>query len=295
MFTYLKEDCQQNKQLSSKNYRSHPLLGLRTINTCKKLGSMNKWAHQNFFAVVKQEKVCAIFGGDASSDWFSPRQNIDSLKLCCWIPNMKSICLNKFTDSNFYPVTEADEILLEKVRDHVVCGFSIVLTRKPVVDESFLQKTTTYANQLLELMPANYTPIWCVNPCPLVFIRVGISIHEPVVSHPDKTSFEKIVMNFFQRTRPDCKIDNFYTTGTQKKIDCFSVAGFCSHCNTVSKAMGCFYHFCLCQELRPSLSEEVNKRDSKNRELTRFVETTLYTGKKLHCYRNAGAWMVETA
>ena len=74
-------------------------------------------------------------------------------------------------------------------------------------------------------------------------------------------------MSCFQRTRPDCKNENFYTTGRQKKTDCFSVDGFCSHCNTVFEAMGCFYHFCPCQELRPSLTEEDIKRSSRKREL----------------------------
>ena len=45
----------------------------------------------------------------------------------------------------------------------------------------------TFANLLLEMMPANHIPIRCVNPCPLVFIRVGISIQKRVDSHPDKT------------------------------------------------------------------------------------------------------------
>ena len=45
----------------------------------------------------------------------------------------------------------------------------------------------TYANLLLELMPANYIPTRCVNPCQLVFIRVRISIQKRVVSHLDKT------------------------------------------------------------------------------------------------------------
>ena len=80
-------------------------------------------------------------------------------------------------------------------------------------------------------------------------------------------SFENMVMSYFQRTRPDCEIESFYTTGRQKKIDCFSVDGFCSHCNTVFEAMGCFYHFCPCQELRPSLTEEDIKRGSGKREL----------------------------
>ena len=80
-------------------------------------------------------------------------------------------------------------------------------------------------------------------------------------------SFENMVMSYFQRTRPECEIENFFTTGRQKKIDCFGVDGFCSHCNTVFEAMGCFYHFCPCQELRPSLTEEDIQRASKKREL----------------------------
>ena len=45
----------------------------------------------------------------------------------------------------------------------------------------------TYANLMLEFMPANYTPTRCANPCPPVFIRVGISIQKPEDSHLDKT------------------------------------------------------------------------------------------------------------
>ena len=80
-------------------------------------------------------------------------------------------------------------------------------------------------------------------------------------------SFENKVMSYFQRTRPDCKIESFYTTGRRKKIDRFSDDGFSSHCNTVLEAMGCFYHFCPCQELRPSLTEEDVKRGKRRREL----------------------------
>ena len=80
-------------------------------------------------------------------------------------------------------------------------------------------------------------------------------------------SFENKVMSYFQRTRPGCKIEIFYTTGRQKKIDRFSVDEFCSHCNTVFEAMGCFYLFCSCQEFRPSLTEEDIKRGSRKRDL----------------------------
>ena len=76
-----------------------------------------------------------------------------------------------------------------------------------------------------------------------------------------------MVMSYFQRARPEWEIESFFTIGRQRKIGCFSVDGFCSHCNTVFEAMGCFYHFCPCQELRPSLTEKDIQRGSKKREL----------------------------
>ena len=80
-------------------------------------------------------------------------------------------------------------------------------------------------------------------------------------------SCENMVMSFLQQTRPECEIESFFTTGRQKKNDCFSVVGFCSHCNIVFEAMGCFCHFCLYQELRRSLTEEDIQRGSKKRGL----------------------------
>ena len=39
-------------------------------------------------------------------------------------------------------------------------------------------------------------------------------------------SLENMVMAFFQSSRPECKNEEFYTTGTQLKLNCFSVDGF---------------------------------------------------------------------
>ena len=90
-------------------------------------------------------------------------------------------------------------------------------------------------------------------------------------------SFEIMVMSYFQRTRPDCKIESLYTTGRQQKFGRISVDGFSSHCNTVFEAMGCFDHFRRCQELRSSLSEEEIKRDIERR--PRWLETRLLPDK----------------
>ena len=141
---------------------------------------------------------------------------------------------------------------------------------KQLLLKLLFENLQTYVNIMLELISANYIPTRCVNPCPPVFIRVGISIQKRVDSHLEKSKtcrFENMVLSYFQRSRPEWEIESFITTGRQRKNDCFNVDGFCSHCNTVFEAMGCFYHFCPCQELRPSLTEEDIQRGSKKREL----------------------------
>ena len=65
-------------------------------------------------------------------------------------------------------------------------------------------------------------------------------------------------------------MESFYTTGTQIKIDCFKADGFCAHCKTVFEAMGCFYHYCTCQEARSSLTEEDIERGKKKRQIDRM-------------------------
>ena len=74
-------------------------------------------------------------------------------------------------------------------------------------------------------------------------------------------------MSYFQRQRPDCKNESFYTTGTQKNIDCFKADGFCALFNTVFEAIGCFYHYCPYQKARLSLTDEDIECGNKKREM----------------------------
>ena len=74
---------------------------------------------------------------------------IDMLKLGCTLPNLANICLHKSTDAKFYPFTEADKDLLENFRQDVVEIPSIVFTRKAVVDETFIRKSTNKCNSFV--------------------------------------------------------------------------------------------------------------------------------------------------
>ena len=76
-----------------------------------------------------------------------------------------------------------------------------------------------------------------------------------------------MVMSYFQATRLECKIESYYTTGTQKKFDCFSVDGYCNYFKTVFEPMGCYFHFCPCQEIRRSLTDDDIKRGTKQIEV----------------------------
>ena len=59
--------------------------------------------------------------------------------------------------------------------------------------------------------------------------------------HKNKSrSFEKMVMSYFQGLRPNTRIESFYATGIQERVDCFNADGLCGHCNTVSEAMKFF-------------------------------------------------------
>ena len=97
-------------------------------------------------------------------------------------------------------------------------------------------------------------------------------------------------MSFHQELRPECKNQSFYTTGKQKKIDCFHVDGYCDHCKTVIEAIDFYYHFCSCQETRPSLSEQDIERGNKKRERgnKKRVETRVHKRKRLQNSGNVG-------
>ena len=201
---------------------------------------------------------------------FHQDKDIDMLKLGCTLSNLANICLHKSTDAKFYPFTEGDKDLLEKIREDVVDGPSIVFTRKAFVDETFIRKSTNICKSIDGIDATQLYPhLMGQHMSVELYTRWDFNSETSrFTPRQNKTrSFEIMVISYFQRTRPECEIESFSTTGRQKKTDCFSVDGFCSHCNTVFEALGCFYHFCPSQELRLFLTEENIQRRSKKREL----------------------------
>ena len=178
---------------------------------------------------------------------FYHEKGIDRLKLGCTLPNRANICLHKSTDANFYPMTEGYKDFLEKIEKMFLVVHQSFLHEKLLLMKLFFENQQNFASLLLGLTLANYTHTRCVKPRLTGHYTRWDLDSEIGGFTPGQNKirgFENVVISCFLRTRPECKIENFFTTGRQKKIDCFRVNGFCSHCNTVFEAMGCFYHFC---------------------------------------------------
>ena len=220
--------------------------------------------------LVQQQRRCPNTRRNAKMLAFYHKEGIDMLKLRCTLPNLASICLHKSTSAKFYPFTETDKDLLQKVREDMVAGPSIVFTRKAVVDETFIRNPRNICKSIAGIDASQLYPYSMCHPMPTgLYTRWDYDTESNLFKLQQNKSrtFENIVMSYFQRQKLDCKIESFYSTGTQKKIDCFKVYGFCAHCNTVFEAMGCFYHYCPCQEARPSLTEEDIERGNKRRKM----------------------------
>ena len=96
---------------------------------------------------------------------FYNQKEIDMLKLGCTLPNLANICLHKSTDSKFCLFTERDKDLL-KIRVDMVGGPSIVFTRKAVVDETFIRKSTNLCKSIVGTQASQLNPYSMCQPMP---------------------------------------------------------------------------------------------------------------------------------
>ena len=234
------------------------------------------WNYENmctlkdFLRWYNNKDVVPTLGAMQKMLVFYHKKGIDMLKHGCTLPNLANFCLHKSTRAIFYPFTETDKDLLQKIREEMVGDPSIVFTRKAVVDETFVRNSENICKPIVGIDASQLYPYSMCQPMPTgLYTRWAYDTESNRFKPQQNKSrnFENMVMSYFQRQRLDCKIESFYTTGTQKKIDCFKIDGFCAHCKTFFEAMGCFYYYCPCQEARLSVIEEDIERGNKKREM----------------------------
>ena len=88
------------------------------------------------------------------------------LQLGCTLPNLANICFHKSIDSNSYPCTESDKHLPEKIREHMVGGPSIVFTRKAIVHETFIRKSSSFCKSIGGINASQLYPQSMCQPMP---------------------------------------------------------------------------------------------------------------------------------
>ena len=95
-------------------------------------------------------------------------KDIDMLKLRCTLPTLANVCLHKSTDAKFYPFTEGDRDFLDKIREDVVGGSSVIFTRQSVVDETLIRKSANICKSTVGIDASQLYPYSMCQPCLLV-------------------------------------------------------------------------------------------------------------------------------
>ena len=97
---------------------------------------------------------------------FYHKKGIDMLKLGYTLPNLANICLHKSASAKFYPFTEIDKDLLQKIREDMVGRHSIVFTRKAVVDETFIRNLGNICKTFFGIDASQLYPYSMCQPMP---------------------------------------------------------------------------------------------------------------------------------
>ena len=143
---------------------------------------------------------------------FYHKKEIDMLKLGCTLPNLANICLHKSTSAKFYPFTETDKDFLQKIREYMVSGPSILFTRKTVVDETFIRKSGNICESIVGIDASQlYTSsMWQPMPSGL-YTRWEYDAESNRFKPQQNKSrqFDNMVKSYLQRQKADGKIESF--------------------------------------------------------------------------------------
>ena len=133
---------------------------LRNIRVSEKMKSF-----KDFLMWYNNKDVVPTLEAMQKTIDFYHQKEIDMLNWGCTLPNLANICLHKSTDSKFLPFFESDKDLL-KIREDMVGGPSIVFTRKAVVDETFIRKSTNLCKSVVGIDASQLCPYSMCQPMP---------------------------------------------------------------------------------------------------------------------------------
>ena len=243
----------EEQALKKLGLETKPLTELENYNYLKSIWEQEKMtSFCDFLRWYNNKDVVPTLDAMQKMIEFYHDKGIDMLKLGCTLPNLAKFCLHKSTDYEFDPFFSSDIDLLEKIREDMTGGPSIVFTRKATANESFLRKSNNLCKSIVGIDASQLYPYSMCQDMPTgLYTRWDYDeeTQKFKARHNRVRTIEIVVMAYFQATRLECKIESYYATGKHKKIDCFSVDGYCNHCRTVFEAMVCYFHFVLVKKL----------------------------------------------
>ena len=175
----------------------------------------------DFLKWYNNKDVVPTLGAMQKMIEFYHNKGIDMLKLGWTLLNLANICLHKSTDSKIYPFAKSDEEMLGKIREDMVGGPSIVFTRKVVVKEIFIRKSSNLFKSIVGIDASQLYPYSMCQPMPTGLYTQWEydSETERFTACQNKSrSFENMILSYFQQCRPECKIESNFTTGRQRKL-----------------------------------------------------------------------------
>ena len=172
-----------------------PSIGAENCSYLQSVGENNNMQDfSDFLKWYKNKDVVPTLEVMQKMIGFYHNKGIDMPKLGCTLPNLVNICLHKSTVSKFYPFTESDKHLLEKIREDMVGSPSIVFTRKAVVDETFVRQSSNLCKSIVGIDASQVYPYSMCQP--LVCIRDGNTILKPRDSQLVKTNLALLRIRF---------------------------------------------------------------------------------------------------
>ena len=132
-----------------------------------------------------------------------------------------------------------------------------MFTRKAVVDKIFIKNSSNICKSIVGIDASQLYPSQCVKICQqdcTQDVSLTLICRSLKLDITDLATLRILSCIFTRNKDQNVKLRVFSHQENRKKTDCFIVDGYCNHCKTVFEAMGCYYHFCSCQEARPFLT-----------------------------------------
>ena len=141
-----------------------------------------------------------------------------------------------------YPFVAADKGLHDKIREDMTSGLSFVFTSEAFVDQIYIRNSENICRSIVGIDASELYPFPVCQELPTKLHtrwETDSDSQKFKARQKEPKTFENMAMLHLQSQCPKSTFESYYTTGTQKKIYCFNLDGYCAHYKTIFDARIC--------------------------------------------------------